>query len=63
MAGLGFAITGFTKRRLSLPERLGFAAFGLLALHGSLPIALGSTSAVIGLFLLLRPRADTPEVR
>lgn len=59
MAGLGFAITGFTKRRLSLPERLAFAVFGLLALHGNLAVALGSTSAVIGLFLLLRPKSET----
>jgi TRAP transporter 4TM/12TM fusion protein len=58
MAGLGFAITGFTKRRLSLPERLAFAAFGLLALHGNLTISLGSTAAVIGLFLLLRPKPE-----
>jgi TRAP transporter 4TM/12TM fusion protein len=61
MAGLGFSITGFTKRRLSLPERLAFALFGLLALHGSLPIALGSTSAVIGLFLVLRARPETSK--
>jgi TRAP transporter 4TM/12TM fusion protein len=58
MAGLGFAITGFTKRKLSLPERLAFAAFGLLALHGNLTISLGSTAAVIGLFLLLRPKPE-----
>ncbi len=56
MAALGFSIVGFSKRRLSPAERLIFAAAGILALQESLVISLASSAAILGLFLLLKPK-------
>ncbi|MGI6253889.1 MAG: TRAP transporter permease [Aminivibrio sp.] len=56
MAGLGFAIVGYGKRRLSPAERLILAVLGLLALQESTLISLSCSAAISGLFLLFRQR-------
>lgn len=57
MAALGFAIAGFSRRRLSVVERLLFFVPGILALHGSALISLVCAALVSGLYVYTRPHS------